>query len=89
VHEVLHDGNEGFELLAHSLAEDVLLLLDLQALHAHLGLVSHAADHLKGTNSALPLSGLLAQVLLDRWEKTENLGLGGEVVEKLVKRILG
>lgn len=89
VHAGFDNGDETLELLAHGVTENILLLLHLEALHAHLGLVGHAADELIGESSTLPLSGLLAQVLCQHRQETPDLGLGTEVLEKRVKGVLG
>jgi hypothetical protein len=89
VHSRLDHGNEAFELLAHGLTQNILFLLYVEALHAHLGLVSHAADELVCECSTLPLSRLLAKVLCEQREEADNLGLSAQVLEERVERILG
>ena len=62
VHAGLDDGDEGLQPPAHGETQNVLVLLDLEALHALLGLVGHLADKVQGHDSALPLAGGLAEV---------------------------
>ena len=88
VHAALDHGDELLQLLAHGFTEHVLLLLHLEALHAHLGLVCHPADQVKRAHSTLPLAGLLSQVLCQHRQQAEDLCLGAQVVEQRVEGIL-
>ena len=62
VHTGLDDGDQGLQLLAHCVAEDVLALLDLEGLETDGGLVGHQGDKLESAGGTLPLTGGLAEV---------------------------
>lgn len=89
MHAALDHGDQLLELLAHSLSENILLLLYLEALHTNLCLICHSSDKLQGTDSTLPFARLLSQILDQHREQAENLGLGAQVVEERIKGVLG
>jgi len=89
VHATFDDRNQILELAAHGFTENVLGLFGLEALHAHLCVVSHAANQLVGDNGTLPLGIALAEVFDEDGQETVDLGLGTELLVESVDGVLG